>query len=255
VTLTRNFYIGVFEVTQEPSGKHHGQLSSSVTFTIERDTRAAEGMIVHRYPGSDKRFARRQLALTGYTVSSGQFHGQSRNLTALTRSIFDGRRSGTARAAERPPSSMTATAPPMFRTRTRAPINGLNVLGRYAWNGGKYWMAIRGKAQQRQFFGPTNGTAIVGSYLPNNWGLYDTLGNVWDLCLDWSAALQGGTIPREAQTEPGASRAEAVLSGTPPTAFRAHGQHPGQLPNSVTDSASFDACRSHLGIDRPQNAK
>lgn len=30
-----------------------------------------------------------------------------------------------------------------------------------------------------------NGTAKVGSYLPNAWGFYDMLGNVQELCLDW----------------------------------------------------------------------
>ena len=30
----------------------------------------------------------------------------------------------------------------------------------------------------------TEGTKLVGSYAPNNYGLYDVIGNVWEWCVD-----------------------------------------------------------------------
>lgn len=35
------------------------------------------------------------------------------------------------------------------------------------------------------YLGATNGTAIVGSYEPSSWGLYDMHCNVGECCLDW----------------------------------------------------------------------
>lgn len=197
VTLTKPFYIGVFEVTQAQYALVMGSNPSSFK---EGSTRPVECVSYNMIRGSG--------AGAGWPASSAvdadSFLGRLRARTGLD---FD-----LPTEAQWEYACRAGTTTEYCNGDTE---NDLKQVGRYDGNGGA-----------------SSKHAVVGSYQPNAWGLYDMHGNVWEWCLDWydwldadsatdpvgaasggDRALRGGCWYRNAQYCRSAYRSRNYSSG------------------------------------------
>ena len=166
VTLTKPYYIGVFEVTQRQWELATGSNPSAYTgetrpvesasYNAIRGSSAGAG-----WPGSDE-------------VDAGSFLGVLREKTGLAFDLPTEAEWEYACRAGTP----TALNDGNDLSDTSSCTN-LAALGRYFHNQGD------------GLGGTSNQHTEVGSYLPNAWGLYDMHGNVAEWCLDWPASYSG----------------------------------------------------------------
>ena len=211
VTLTNDFYMGVFEITQYQYWKIMGAWPSRWRLEECRDMRPVENVSYDNIRGADSTVGGTWPVDTSHAVLATSFLGKLQTALALSGS---------------PKFDLPTEAQWEYACRakcTKAWYNGydcpgisytekaskLAAIARFNMNGG-YVTNAYPQAGHFVALGTTNGTARVGSYAPNAWGLYDMLGNVQEWCLDWYGMFTEG-----AETDPvGPLKADA-----PPSEF------------------------------------
>ena len=168
VTLTRGYYIAVFEVTERQWVLVMGRNPSNrgEMFPVQQvsyqDIRGEN--LGARWPKSAE-------------VDPGSFSYLMRKKTGLKFDLpTDAQWEYACRAGT---TSALNSGKELTRMSGICPV--LSEVGRYDYNAGV-----------------PGGPAKVGSYKPNAWGLYDMHGNAWEWCLDW---FKEGLGP-EAATDP-----------------------------------------------------
>ena len=180
-TLTKPYYIGVFEVTQ----KQYELVTGSNPSDYKGDKRPVERVWWNTIRGSSDTYNWPDSS----AVDANSFMGRLRARTGLE---FD-----LPTEAQWEYACRAGTTSGYNNGGSTA--NDLNQLGRYRDN------RSDGKG------GYTDAHTTVGSYQPNAWGLYDMHGNAWEWCLDWYGSLTDGV------TDPGGpssgSRSFRVVRG------------------------------------------
>jgi len=195
-TLTKDFYAGVFQVTHRQvelitdNDPKYGIYFNNPTYYQARPT---DYVSYNNIRGATNSIPAIDWPETGSLVEPSSFVGVLRAKTGLV--DFDLPTNAQWEYACR---AGTTT----YYNDGNPAANGdvgnrdtnewLDLLGRYIGNGG----LVDGVTFPSRDCGPENGTAIVGTYLPNAWGLYDMHGNVWEWCLDWhDSTIEGGVDP------------------------------------------------------------
>ena len=229
VTLTKDFYLGVFEVTQRQWELVMGNKPSYFSNATYYQTRPVESVSyydIRENPANSDDPAADWPANSA--VNADSFMGKLRAKTGL--STFDLPTESQWEYASR---AGTATALNSGYNLTNLNSDAhMAEVGRYWYNGGNGYT----------WNGDTSvATAKVGTYQPNQWGLYDMHGNVWEWCLDWYAGYPGTvTDPLGASSGPGRVHRGGSWNGI--ADYCRSGRRGDNIPDSRFDNFGFRAC-------------
>ena len=172
VTLTHSYYIGVFELTQRQWELVMGTRPSAFSNTVCYATRPVEKVSYNQIRGADLGKWWPQMNAVDEASVMGK-------LRAKTGRLFDLPTEAQWEYACRAGTATALNSGKNLSQSTGVDANMAEV-GRFYYNSGAY-------NNSYDYNGSTDetGTAKVGSYMPNAWGLYDMHGNVGEFCLDW----------------------------------------------------------------------
>ena len=191
VTLTHDYYMGVFECTQKQWELVMGSRPSYCKNNDYYAVRPVEQVSYNNIRGIEGQ-AGAGWPTSGHTVDKLSFMGK---LQAKTGLAFD---LPTEAQWEYACRAGTTTALNSGKNLTNMKKDSvINEVARYWYNGGSGFSPD---------CAPTYGTAKVGSYLPNAWGLYDMHGNVHEWCLDWYGIYRTDAVEEPVGPKTGSTR-------------------------------------------------